>query len=127
MRLVDADNLKETYIDNAEYMGYDTEDGGFLSILNLLDFAPTISIQDTRANETLVANYEKDAALKDRKLFVHNLGVLLSQTRERIVGCELDNNEIVTVMFKNGYTKEINVNMDSYFAIIRDVTKCVLL
>lgn len=64
-------------------------------------------------------------AHKDRKLFVHNLGVLLSQTRERILSAELDDNEIVTVTFKGGATKRINVNMDSYMAIVRDVTKYI--
>ena len=76
-----------------------------------------------RANETGSMFVSDDLALKDRKRFVHNLGELLSQTREGIVGAELDDDEIVTVTYKGGHTVHINVNMDSYLAIIRDVTK----
>lgn len=77
------------------------------------------------ANETKAGYMSEEEALKDRKLFVHNLGILLSQTREGIISAELDDDEIVTVTFKNGATKYINVNMDSYMAIIRDVSKRV--
>lgn len=76
-----------------------------------------------RANETQAMFVSDDLALKDRKQFVHNLGELLSQTREGIVDAELDDDEIVTVTYKGGHTVQINVNMDSYLAIIRDVTK----
>ena len=76
-----------------------------------------------RADETQAMFMSDEKALTDRKQFVHNLGELLSQTRERIVGAELDDNEIVTVTYTNGHTVTINVNMDSYLAIVRDVTK----
>lgn len=79
--------------------------------------------ESVRANETQAMFVSDDLALKDRKQFVHNLGELLSQTRERIVGAELDDNEIVTVTYTNGHTVNINVNMNSYLAIVRDVTK----
>lgn len=64
----------------------------------------------------------------DKGLFVRNLGALLAQTREGVVGCEYHNDrknqiEMVTVEFDNGYTKTINVTMDSYLAVIRDVCK----
>lgn len=80
-------------------------------------------VESVMANETQAMFVSDDLALKDRKQFVHNLGELLSQTRERIVGAELDDNEIVTVTYTNGHTVTINVNMDSYLAIVRDVTK----
>ena len=76
-----------------------------------------------RANETGSMFVSDGLAFKDRKRFVHNLGELLSQTREGIVGAELDDDEIVTVTYKGGHTVQTNVNMDSYLAIIRDVTK----
>ena len=77
------------------------------------------------ASETdSILMYEEEA-LNDRKLFVHNLGVLLSQTREGIVGTELDDNEIVTIKFISGHEILVNVNMDSYLAIIRDVAKVI--
>lgn len=59
----------------------------------------------------------------DRALFVENLGYLLSQTREGIAGCYLDNDEVVHVQFKGGSERLVNVACDSYMAIIRDVTK----
>lgn len=73
------------------------------------------------ANEVKAMFMNDEDALNDRKLFVHNLGVLLAQTREGIVGAELDDNELVTVSCKDGYKVIINVNYDSYLAIIRDI------
>lgn len=77
------------------------------------------------ANESEACWMDEGDALEDRKLFVRNLGELLSETREGIVGAELDDNEIVTVTYNNGYQLRVNVNMDSYTAIIRDVTKAI--
>ena len=76
-----------------------------------------------RANESVMMFADKDTAFEDRKLFVRNLGKLLSQTREDVESCELGEDEIVTVYFLGGGKKKINVNMDSYSAIIKDVTK----
>ena len=61
--------------------------------------------------------------LEDRKMFVRNLGWLLSQTREGIKEAYLDDDEIVHVVFQGGSERRINVAWDSYMAIIRDVTK----
>lgn len=80
-----------------------------------------------KANETMAAYMEHDAARADRKLFVHNLGELMSQTREGIVGAYLDDNDQVHVQYKHDYEVTVNVNMDSYMAIIRDVAKGVKL
>ena len=77
------------------------------------------------ANETAAMFMPEEKALEDRKLFVHNLGELLSQTREGVISCELDDNEIVTIAYKGGGTRKVNVDMDSYTAIIRDVAKAV--
>ena len=78
-----------------------------------------------RASETAAMFMTDEEALEDRKLFVHNLGELLAQTREGVISCELDDNEIVTIAYKGGGTRMVNVNMDSYTAIIRDVAKAV--
>ena len=75
------------------------------------------------ANETAAMFMPEEKALEDRKLFVHNLGELLSQTREGVISCELDDNEIVTITYKGGGIHKVNVYMDSYTAIIRDVAK----
>lgn len=75
------------------------------------------------ANEARAAHTTEDYAQKDRCLFVANLGTLLSQTREGIVGAYLDDNELVHILYKNGHEHLVNVRCDSYMAIIRDVTK----
>lgn len=78
-----------------------------------------------RANETAAAYLNDQDAIRDRKLFVLNLGWLLSQTRDGVVSCELIDaekpTEHVVVTYRNGYTKKIGTYVDSYAAIIRDV------
>lgn len=80
-----------------------------------------------RANETAAMFTTIQETIRDRELFVCNLGWLLSQTRDGLASCELINaeqpDEHVLVTYKNGYTKKINTHMDSYAAIVRDVAK----
>lgn len=71
------------------------------------------------ANES----YPGNCPYADRALFVENLGILLSQTREGIQQAYLDNDDVVHVVYHSGFEKHINVAMDSYMAIIRDVVK----
>lgn len=64
----------------------------------------------------------------DRRLFVRNLGWLLSQTRCGVVSCELygdQDREYVIARYDHGDKREIDVTADSYLAIIKDVTKRV--
>ena len=70
----------------------------------------------------VLANENKNT-IEDRKLFVHNLGLLLSQTRNNIASCELDDYDIVTILYARGCEKQVNVACDSYTAIIKDVVK----
>lgn len=80
----------------------------------------------TDVSETKAWNMDEVNALVDREAFVHNLGVLLSQTREGVVKCELiDRGDTVVITFKGGATRTVNVHADSYAAIIRDVMKQV--
>ena len=80
-----------------------------------------------RANETLAGTMTEEDAIRDREQFVHNLGWLLSQTRDGVIRCELIDaekpTEHVVVTYCNGYKKKIGTRMDSYAAIIRDVAK----
>lgn len=77
-------------------------------------------------SETKAWNMDEEDALVDREAFVHNLGVLLTQTREDVVKCELiDRGDTVVITFKGGGTRAVNVHADSYAAIIRDVMKQV--
>ena len=82
-----------------------------------------------RANERnafLLNKYKEDKAL-----FIKNLGWLLSQTREDIVECEYiakewPNNllvEFVDIKFGNGYHTIVNIHMDNYVEIIKDVIR----
>ena len=84
-----------------------------------------VTVAMSLANETTAAYVDEVTSYQDRQLFVSNLGVLLSQTREGIELCYLDENETVHVIHKNGYEQCVNINMDSYAAIIRDVMKVV--
>ena len=75
-------------------------------------------------SETKAWDMDEVAALVDREAFVHNLGVLLSQTREDVVKCELvDSGDTVIITFAGGCTRAVNVHADCYAAIIRDVMK----
>lgn len=97
--------------------------------VNLIDTADsaiapgneTTRAEFCHASEATAGFAEEKAKDQDRATFVRNLGILLSQTREGIVGCELDENEVVTIRFKHGATRRVNVEYDSYMAIIRDV------
>jgi hypothetical protein len=82
---------------------------------------PNLILED--ANETLAMFYSEEMALKDRKTFVKNLGKLASQTRDGVAGMVLDDDENVIIYFKRGGEHRVNVRMDSYAAIIRDVAK----
>lgn len=68
---------------------------------------------------------------EDKALFVKNLGWLLSQTRKDIVECkyiskEWTNNllvEFVVIKFGNGDETRVNIHMDNYVEIIKDVIR----
>lgn len=81
-------------------------------------------------NETSAMYYSDDEALEDRKNFVRNLGILASQTRDQVVSMELDvdtenNQEHVIITYKGGFQKSVNVKLNSYSAIVRDVFKYI--
>lgn len=85
-------------------------------------------IEMKEASESGAMLLDEEEALKDRALFVHNLGVLLSQTREGISGCELDPiTDLITVHYRHpvSYAQIVNVRLDSYMGIIRDVAKAL--
>lgn len=80
-----------------------------------------------KANESTAAFMTDKAAFVDRQQFVQNLGWLLSQTRDGVLSCNLvspsESEEYVIVTYRGGAEKKINVHMDSYAAIVRDVAK----
>jgi hypothetical protein len=77
------------------------------------------------ANETDACYLSKEAAFQDRRLFVRNLGVFFRQTRDGVESMELSDDEVVTITYRGGGTHSVNVHMDSYAAIVRDVAKNV--
>ena len=77
----------------------------------------------TRACENAAMFMPDDLAKSDRKRFVVNLGWLLAQTREDVIRCELDDQDIVTITYHGGHTRKVNVALDGYAAIVRDVSK----
>ena len=85
---------------------------------------PSADVLPALANEAQAERLWDD----DRRLFVRNLGWLLSQTRCGVVSCELygdQDREYVIARYDHGGKREIDVTADSYLAIIRDVTKRV--
>lgn len=62
----------------------------------------------------------------DRRDFVHNVGVLASQTREGVDHIEYiheDDLEFAKIVFKKGAEKFVNITHDSFTAIVRDIFK----
>ena len=85
-----------------------------------------MAVQDllTKASEVSAFYASEKDAIADKTQFVENLGWLLSQTREGVVGCEYDSeNVMVIIKYFGGRRRIVNVECDSYAAIIRDVTK----
>lgn len=61
--------------------------------------------------------------LEEKKKFVKNFGILLSQTRAGVHDAYLDDDDIVHVRYYSGAETLINVHADSYMAIIRDLSQ----
>ena len=77
-----------------------------------------------KANETNAFLLGKDNIAKDKEQFVRNLGWLFSQTRLGIVSTELKG-DVITIIFDNGCVRHVNVEGDSYFAMLKDVCNAV--
>ena len=78
-----------------------------------------------RASETMAMFASPADSLADRKQFVTNLGWLLSQTREGIEFAYLDDKEVVNVVRRRGKELLVNVEANSYMAILRDVANAL--
>ena len=77
-----------------------------------------------KANETSAFLLGKDNITKDKEQFARNIGWLFSQTRLGVVGAELKG-DVITMTFDSGYALHVNVEGDSYFAMIKDVCNAV--
>lgn len=115
--LNDADDRKETMDDIAAI-------ATALDALAGHESEPSDDVLPALADEARAERLWDD----DRRLFVRNLGWLLSQTRCGVVSCELygdQDREYVIARYDHGGKREIDVTADSYLAIIKDVTKRV--
>ena len=79
-------------------------------------------------SETAAMFMDNEAAIKDRANFVSNVGILVSQTRERVESITYspepeEETELAVIHYKGGATKYINIRCDSYSAIVRDIFK----
>lgn len=78
------------------------------------------------ANEDKVMYASPEVAAADKAMFITNLAGLLRQTREGVMDLALSKDgEMVTILFKGGGTRRVNIACDSYLAIVRDVTKAI--
>lgn len=78
------------------------------------------------ANETGVMFAPEEAQERDKARFVSNLAALLRQTREGVADLALsENGDAVTILFRGGGTRQVNIRHDSYLAIVRDVAKAI--
>lgn len=79
---------------------------------------------DVNENNTMFEDNEA-LILSDRREFVHNVGVLASQTREGVREIQLiveRGLEIARIYYKNSeFTKDINITHDSFSAIVQDI------
>ena len=117
--------LNETYDDElATIMNYAQALDVVLNALAGHAPEPSADVSPALADEARAERMWDD----DRRLFVRNLGWLLSQTRCGVVSCELyvdQDREYVIARYDHGGKREIDVTADSYLAIIKDVTKRV--
>lgn len=74
------------------------------------------------ANESARMTMTKEEAHKDKALFIENFANLLGQTREAIFDLTLsEDGNTCTIKYEGGGTRDVNIHMDSYTAIMRDV------
>ena len=82
-------------------------------------------IEGFNENDTMFEDNE-NIINRDRSRFVHNVGVLAAQTREGVDRVEYivdEGCELAKIVFKKGHEKYVNINHDSFSAIVRDIFK----
>lgn len=64
----------------------------------------------------------------NKATYVRNIGMVLSQTRERIYGCALIDDNTVRISFSGydmGKYQDVDVSMCSWATILKEVVKCL--
>ncbi len=84
----------------------------------------TVFYNDVNENNTMFEDNEA-LILSDRREFVHNVGVLASQTREGVKEIQLlveGGLEIARIYYKkDNFTRDVNITHDSFSAIVQDI------
>lgn len=84
----------------------------------------TVFYNDVNENNTMFEDNEA-LILSDRREFVHNVGVLASQTREGVKEIQLlvkGGCEIARIYYKkDNFTRDVNITSDSFSAIVQDI------
>lgn len=84
----------------------------------------TVFYNDVNENNTMFEDNEA-LILSDRREFVHNVGVLASQTREGVKEIQLiveRGLEIARIYYKkDNFTRDVNITHDSFSAIVQDI------
>lgn len=84
----------------------------------------SVFYNDVNENNTMFEDNEA-LILSDRREFVHNVGVLASQTREGVKEIQLiveGGLEIARIYYKkDNFTRDINITHDSFSAIVQDI------
>lgn len=70
-------------------------------------------------------HYTEDTELANKEIFVVSLGTLLSLTRCGVKSCQLIDKDTLQIVFEDGWTKKVNIEGDSFLAIIKDVLKAL--
>lgn len=84
----------------------------------------SVFYKDVNENNTMFEDNEA-LILSDRREFVHNVGVLASQTREGVKEIQLiveRGLEIARIYYKkDNFTRDVNITHDSFSAIVQDI------
>ena len=84
----------------------------------------SVFYNDVNENNTMFEDNEA-LILSDRREFVHNVGVLASQTREGVKEIQLlveGGLEFARIYYKkDNFTRDVNITHDSFSAIVQDI------
>ena len=94
-----------------------------------LDYSKS-KVKDVDINSYFTGDIKEITETPDaRAALVHNVGCLLSQTRERIIGCHYyiddDGREYAEIEYKGGHRVRVNIECDSWMAIIKDIINVI--
>ena len=75
--------------------------------------------------KTCVWKDAEDLRNFDKQIFIENTGWLLSQTREGVDSIRMKDENTAEIIYENGYTRDVDVEMCSFLAIVKTICKNV--